>query len=359
MRGPRRRSGCWSDPNGGEACTGHAGLDLAMPRGLKISLGQHSDKGRKETNQDFHGALIPEEPALSLKGIAIALADGISSSKVGVIAATNSWLHAQTRRSLYDFDRDKGYVCTLSVVVLKSRTAHIFHIGDARIYRLAGHALEQLTEDHRIAASSQETYLGRALGLSPQVEIDYQALKLEQGDVLLLLTDGVYEHLNARVIAQAISDDADDLDRAARQIVDGALRQGSPDNLTVQIVRIDELPDGDAGELLAEQADRPLPPLLEPRMLFDGYRIVRQVHASSRSHLYLAVDSDGDAPVVVKIPSVDLRGDADYLKRLMMEEWVGRRIDSAHVLRPWLGSRKRNYLYIVTEYVDGQTLAQW
>src|SRR5262247_3049452 len=172
-----------------------------MARELKISVGQHSDKGRKETNQDFHGVLIPKEPLLSLKGIAVVLADGISSSNVSrvasesavkgfltdyyctseswsvktsaqrVIAATNSWLHAQTRRSLYDYDRDKGYVCTLSVVVLKSRTAHIFHIGDARIYRLAGHALEQLTEDHRIAASSQETYLGRALGLSPQVEI--------------------------------------------------------------------------------------------------------------------------------------------------------------------------------------------
>ena len=49
-----------------------------MPRELKISIGQHSDKGRKEINQDFHGALIPREPLLSLKGIAIVVADGIS-----------------------------------------------------------------------------------------------------------------------------------------------------------------------------------------------------------------------------------------------------------------------------------------
>ena len=42
-----------------------------MPSQLAISIGQHSDKGRKEINQDFHGALIPEEPLLSLKGIAI------------------------------------------------------------------------------------------------------------------------------------------------------------------------------------------------------------------------------------------------------------------------------------------------
>ena len=49
-----------------------------MSRELKISVGQHSDKGRKETNQDFHGVLVPEEPLLGLKGIAIVLADGIS-----------------------------------------------------------------------------------------------------------------------------------------------------------------------------------------------------------------------------------------------------------------------------------------
>ena len=96
---------------------------------LKISIGQHSDKGRKETNQDFHGAMIPDEPLLSLKGIAIVLADGISSSNVSqvasesavksfltdyyctsdawsvktsaqrVLAATNSWLHSQTRKA--------------------------------------------------------------------------------------------------------------------------------------------------------------------------------------------------------------------------------------------------------------------
>ena len=43
----------------------------------------------------------------------------------------------------------------------------------------------------------------------------------------------------------------------------------------------------------------------------------------------------------------------------MMEEWVARRIDSPHVLKPCLPSRKRNFLYVATEYIDGQTLTQW
>ena len=360
-----------------------------MPRALQISVGQHSDKGRKEINQDFHGVLIPDEPLLSLKGIAIVLADGISSSNVSqiasesavksflmdyyctseswsvktsaqrVLAATNSWLHSQTRRSRYADDRDKGYVCTLSAMVIKSTTAHIFHVGDSRIYRVAGNSLEQLTEDHRVIVSSQQSYLGRALGVNAQIEIDYQTLQVEKGDVFVLATDGAYEHVGDRFIVNALRDNAGDLDRAARAIVEEAYAQGSPDNLTLQIVRIDELPDITADEVFGQGAELPLPPLLDARMLFDGYKIVRELHASSRSHIYLAVDIESDAAVTIKIPSIDLRDDPAYLKRFMMEEWVARRIDSPHVLKPCLHSRKRNFLYVVSEYIDGQTLTQW
>src|ERR1051326_5291898 len=220
-----------------------------MPRELKISVGQFSDKGRKETNQDFHGVLIPDEPLLSLKGIAIVLADGISSSNVSRIAAesavkgfltdyyctseswsvrtsaqrvleaTNSWLHSQTR-SQYAYDKDRGYVCTLSAVVIKSTTAHLFHIGDSRIYRLSGNTLEQLTEDHRVVVSSEQSYLGRALGVNSQIEIDYRTMKVERGDVFLLATDGVYEHVGAKFVSRIIAEQAADLDQAARAIVE-------------------------------------------------------------------------------------------------------------------------------------------
>jgi serine/threonine protein kinase len=63
--------------------------------------------------------------------------------------------------------------------------------------------------------------------------------------------------------------------------------------------------------------------------------------------------------VILKTPSIDLRDDPAYLERFLMEEWVARRINSAHVLKPCLQTRKRNFLYVVTEYIDGQTLTQW
>jgi serine/threonine protein phosphatase PrpC len=303
-----------------------------MPGELKISVGQHSDKGRKATNQDFHGVVFPSEPLLGLKGIAIGLADGISSSDFSriasestvkgfltdyyctpeswsvktsahrVIAATNSWLHSQTRRSQNPYDKDKGYVCTLSAMIIKASTAHIFHVGDSRIYRMTGNALEQLTNDHRAIISSEQTYLSRAMGVNPQIEIDYQMFKVERGDVFVLATDGVYEHVGARSMTKTINDHTDDLDGAARAIVEQAYQGNSPDNLTVQIVRVDQVPTGEASDLFGQAASLPLPPLLEARMLFDGYRFVRELHGSSRSHIYLAVDTADETLVVLKIP---------------------------------------------------------
>lgn len=359
-----------------------------MTSGLLISIGQHSDKGRKPVNQDFHGVLIPEEPLLSLKGIAAVLADGISSSSVSQIAsesavksflmdyyctseswtvktsarrvleATNSWLHAQTRKSQYAYDRDKGYVCTLSAMVIKAATAHIFHVGDCRIYRLAGKALEQLTDDHRIVVSSEQTYLGRALGINPQLEIDYQTVEVQAGDTFLLATDGAYEFVEPRFITGAINEHAGELDGAAKAIVEEAYRRGSDDNITVQILRIDAVPEEESG-VFGRGSALPLPPLLEPRATFDGYRIIREIHGSSRSHIYLAVDAETEETVALKIPSIDLRDNQAYLKRFLMEEWIARRIDSPYVLKPRSRSSRRNYLYVATEFVEGQTLRQW
>ncbi|WP_082700670.1 bifunctional protein-serine/threonine kinase/phosphatase [Magnetospirillum sp. XM-1] len=360
-----------------------------MANGLKLSIGQHSDKGRKETNQDFHGALVPDEPLLGSKGAAIALADGISTSEVShiaaesavksfmtdyfctsdawsvktsaqrILAAANSWLHAQTQRNRICYDQDRGYVCTLSALILRSNTAYLFHVGDSRIWRLSGGSLEQLTNDHRVEVGGGRSYLGRALGINQQLEIDHRELPVEPGDTFLLTTDGVHEYMDSAFVAATVAANAEDLDRAARLIVDEALRRGSSDNLTLQIVRVDQLPSREAAEALEQAEDLALPPLPEARAPFDGYRIVREIHASSRSHIYLAEDVETGALVALKLPSIDLRGDAGYLRRFKMEEWVARRVNSAHVLKPCPQSRKRGFLYVAMEYVEGQTLAQW
>ncbi|MCJ2037018.1 bifunctional protein-serine/threonine kinase/phosphatase [Methylobacterium sp. J-068] len=364
-----------------------------MASTLTLSLGQHSERGRKETNQDFHGALVPEGSVLALKGSAVAIADGIGSSAVShvasetavrsfltdyydtpetwsvktaasrVIAATNSWLHAETRRNrhLHDPDggRDRGYVTTFTVLVLKSRIAHIFHVGDARVSRVAGRSLEALTEDHRVVLGPGESYLGRALGAAPHVEIDHHAVAIDHGDIFVLMTDGVHEHVRPEAIVATITDHAGDLDRAAREIVRRAYENGSPDNLTVQVVRVDAVPDGDPADLSGRVDALPPAPLLDPPTTFDGYRVLRTLHASHRSHVYVALDPETGRTVALKVPSTALHADPAGLRRLMMEEWVARRIDSPHVLRAAPQTRRRSHLYTVMDYVEGRTLAQW
>jgi serine/threonine protein phosphatase PrpC len=356
---------------------------------LKVSVGQHSDRGRKAVNQDFYGFRVPPEPQLSAKGIAIAVADGIGSSEVSqvaaefavmaflddyystsetwsvrksadrVLAAANSWLHSRTCQSSYRYDKDRGYVCTLSGLVLKGSTAHLFHVGDTRVHRLQGGALEQLTQDHRVRVAENESYLSRAVGFNSQLEIDYHALEIERGDVFVLATDGVYEHVEGAFIARAIQEARGNLDDAARAIVAEAYRRGSADNLTVQIVAVEDLPEPGSGGLRQQVARLAPPPSFEPRTEVDGYRIVRELHASARSRISLAVDPEGGGLVVLKAPGIDLQADLDHLERFMLEEWIARRLASPHVLKPYPRTRERRFLYLAMEYIEGQTLAQW
>ena len=114
-----------------------------------------------------------------------------------------------------------------------------------------------------------QSYLSRAVGFNPQIEIDYQSLQVSKGDVFLLATDGVYERVDAAFLVQTI-EQATDLGTAASRIVQEALQRGSPDNLTVQIVVIDELPSADAVALSQQAVKFALPPILEARQLFDG-----------------------------------------------------------------------------------------
>ncbi|WP_373086831.1 protein kinase [Zhongshania sp.] len=356
---------------------------------LNVSAGQCSSAGRKPVNQDFHGLLIPAEAQRNAKGIAVAIADGISSSQVSqlasetavktflsdyyctsdawsvktsalkVLAASNAWLYAQTQSSPYRLDKDKGYICTFSAVVFKSNTAYVFHCGDTRLYRVLGDCLELLSQDHRRVVSEDVSYLSRALGMQSRLEMDYLELPIEPGDIYVLATDGVYEYVSDKSIAQAINSNEGDLDALAAQLVDEALKAGSPDNLTLQIVRIDEVPDKQRDEVCQLLETLSPPPILAPRQSFEGYTIIRQLHISSRSHVFLAADTVTGESVVIKTPAAETRDNREHLETMLLEDWIGRRIDSVNVLRSIAPHSSQRYIYTVTEFVDGKSLSQW
>ncbi|MBW6419295.1 bifunctional protein-serine/threonine kinase/phosphatase [Celeribacter sp. PS-C1] len=347
---------------------------------LTVSIGQFSEAGRKPENQDFCGLRVPEGSALSLKGITLAVADGISSSATSaeaaeasvtalltdyyatsdawtartaattVISATNAWLYGQNAAL---GDMNAGKICTLSSLIFKGRDGHIFHLGDSRIYRLVGEALEPLTTDHRAVLSNEESYLARGMGLDAQVAVDYRRVSLTLGDVFVLATDGVHEVIEAADVIRAL--EASSLDTAAAQLGQIAYERGSKDNLTVMFARVESLPEA---ELELDLAKLPLPPLPKAGDVIDGFRILRPVNSTARSHVFLAEGLMGEK-VALKIPTVEMAEDPAYLNRFVLEEWIARRLTSSHVLRAATAPAERSALYVVTEWVEGRTLRQW
>lgn len=355
-----------------------------MKKTLKVSIGQYSTAGIKQQNQDFHGVYLPEGHVLKQKGIACVIADGIGSSNVShlaaetavgsflsdyystsdawstqtsaerVIRATNSWLYAQTQQSQGRFDKDRGYVCTLSALILKQQQAHIFHVGDSRIYRIRDHEIELLTHDHRVWLSSREHYLSRALGADYRIEIDYRNIELKEKDIFLLMTDGVYEFVTDQQLLDLILIDAD-LNQLAKALVEKALEQGSDDNLSLQVIRVEQLPELNQFHI---QQDYVFPQQLSKGEVFEGYVIDKILHQNHRSCLYLAHDTQ-QQPLVIKTLGVDLQQDKHAVEQFQLEDWVLKRLKHDNLMQCYPHNTEKKYLFQCYEYLQGETLAQW
>ena len=362
------------------------GPAAAAAPGPAVSIAQHSTAGRKEPNDDSYGVFIPEPPLLANKGIAMAIADGLSSSEaakeasencvrsfledyfcthiswsvkksVGVVLqAINSWLYAQGQMQHLSH---RGMVTTFSALVLKAGTAHVFHAGDSRIGRVREGFLQPLTRDHRVQVSRGNQHLSRAFGIDHHLEIDYLAEPVETGDILLFTTDGVHDFLSPQSQSAILAEAGTDLDTAARRIVEAAFEQGSDDNITCQIVRVEDPGVADETSHLHALTALPFPMILSAGMRFEGFRILRELHASKRTQIYLARDEDTGASVALKTPSVNFEDDPQYIEMFSREEWIGRLISSPHVLKVLAPTRPRRHLYYVIEYFEGRTLRQW
>jgi len=357
-----------------------------MKQVLAIESAQQCLAGGKEDNQDSCGIKEAEGQQLQTKGIAIAIADGMSGSDAGreasqacvqgflndyfstpetwtvqtsaqkIISALNHWLHGNGQRK---YQSHKGMVTTLSAMVLKSNTAFIFHVGDSRIYRLRGDDFKQLTHDHRVQINEHKSLLSRAIGIDVRLDIDYRNESLEVGDIFVMLTDGVHEFVNDKSLIDILQKNNNDLKLAAKLIADKATENKTNDNITCQLIKITSLPGTNEEEFYQQLTKLPFPPILEPGMILDGYKILRHLYSNKRTEVYLAQDTDTELNVVLKAPSVNYDDDAEYISLFLHEEWAGRRINNSHVMKVLEVHRKRTALYYIAEHIEGRTLRQW
>jgi protein phosphatase len=139
------------------------------------------------------------------------------------------------------------------VVIRPSESPVCGHVGDSRIYRLRGTELKQITDDHTwigkalkmgdlsLDEARHHPYrhvLSSCLGREDLNQVDVQSLDLQNGDRLLLCSDGLTEELIDQKIYEYITE-ASSLEEAAHKLVEAAKEEGGHDNITVVLVSVE------------------------------------------------------------------------------------------------------------------------
>ncbi len=351
---------------------------------LKVSCAQLSSRGIKPINEDSMGIRVPEGVTLTHKGVVAVIADGVSTAEAGqeasqacvqnllydyyctpdtwtvpqsvlaVVNALNRWLYSQGSHLP---DNEKGFVTTLSLLILKSSTAHIFHVGDSRIYRYRDGQLEQLTDDHTKQVGNTN-YLARALGLDTKVQMDYRKESVLSGDQYLLTTDGIHDFLPDTQWDEII-DEEKSLDAIAGRMLKQAMENGSNDNLTVQVLGVDSVDGNVLHETYDELQALPFPPLLEPGQMIDGLKVIKPLYESTRSQLYLVEDTQSGNKMVMKTPSSNFDDDPAYIERFIAEAWIGKKVRHSKLVKIIPPPKSPTFLYYLMQYVEGITLEKW
>jgi PPM family protein phosphatase len=144
-----------------------------------------------------------------------------------------------------------GMGTTIAALSVTGARAQIAHVGDCRVYRLRGGALEPLTRDHSLfneylagrlvlteeqAATMPKEVLMRNLGTTDDVAVDVRTEEISEGDLYLLSTDGLHAQIEDREIAGILLEHPA-LDVAVQKLVDAANQRGGHDNVTALLVR--------------------------------------------------------------------------------------------------------------------------
>lgn len=358
--------------------------DNHQHRQLLVKAGQQTSAGIKSHNEDAVGIRLPTGPALATKGTVAVIADGVSAAEGGkeasetavtsfladyysthdswsvqtsalkVLVALNRWLFQLGQR--YQNAED-GYLTTFSALVIKAAGAYVFHIGDSRVYQMRDDELTQITRDHSSPAGNGNRYLSRALGMDTNLDIDFHRLDIRTGDKFLLTTDGVHDWLSSRQLLDLLKG-CPDHESCCKEMIKAAIAAGSDDNVSAQILSVQNPGILEKQDVIAQLSGLPLPPPLERDQVLDGWRVIREIQATSRSEVYLVENVENGNQAVLKALSANYQDDPLYLEQFALEEWVGSRINNANVVKVLRAENNRNFLYYLTEYIEGPTLAQ-
>ncbi|MFO1339024.1 MAG: protein kinase [Burkholderiaceae bacterium] len=360
---------------------------------FEVDVGYGSERGPRERNEDFAGA-VRAAPHEAARGWIAAVADGVSNgvgeggqgleaaqtTVMGLLAdyfgapdtwettvvldrligAQNAWLAGHNRRR----PGQPAALTTLTALALHGQTWTLAHVGDTRAWLWRDGELTQLSHDHAFDHPDQRSRLTRAIGLDDGVRVDYLQGDARVGDVFLLTTDGVHGALKPARLAALLVDGAAGAGGTAQAAADAmtraAIDAGGRDNATALVLRVTGLDARQLDDELADGRRLPVPPALKVGDALDGMVVTALVADSGVNRLYQARLPAG-ALVALKTLHTSRAGDPEERAMLAHEAWLGQRVAGeggagfvrVHERRPGASA-----FYVVFDWHPGRTLEQ-
>ncbi len=197
----------------------------------------------------------------------IAVADGMGGHRAGEIASqtVKEYLEKDAEIEVKNFNKIfqeindaiilageekeeyKGMGTTFTLVKIEDNKIYVGHIGDSRAYLLRNGKIMQMTTDHTMVnellksegitleQAQDHPYkhvLSRALGVDKNISIEEKTYKLEQGDYLLLSTDGLHGMLSDVEIVSCFIENNYEIEKTGEILMQKALDKGGNDNIT-------------------------------------------------------------------------------------------------------------------------------
>jgi serine/threonine-protein kinase len=369
---------------------------------LKLTIAELSVTGPvRHHNEDCIGIWQSDsEKDRLVHGTIAAIADGVGGLSSGEIAsrmaidiALNVFqtsaigekankivdqIFKEANLKLYNFCLESGQrkmATTLSVCILRNKELAIGHVGDCRVYHVRNGQIKRLTSDHtyvemqlKLGLISQadamesdlRSVLTRTMGQDTIVQVDFAKATLNSRDCIILCSDGLHAFFMDHEIAETVTRLAPE--EACKYFIENAENRGSEDNISVQVLRVDELcqtalisePKANATNLKEHPATMNAD-IDAGEILDDRFEITEPIHRSGMSTVFKAIDKQTGQAVAVKVPLMNLEADPAFYSRFEREEEIGKSLDHPGILKI-IPIEQKSRPYIVMEYVRGQTL---
>ena len=354
---------------------------------FEIDIGFASLAGRKEVNEDFCAAMLPQRGQEDMGSI-VAIADGVSTGGMGkeaaqttvtslvrdyygtpetwdttvaldrIIGAQNSWLVGINKRR-----HPVLGLTTLTALVLRGQTYTLAHVGDSRCYLLRAGTVVQLSNDHAVNHPDFKHQLLRSVGADEHLMVDYAQGDLEVGDVFVLVTDGVHGTVSQSQLKDIVS--ALSAQESSQKLVDAALAGGSSDNASAVVVRALGLLEGSLKDANRIGQTLPIPTRLKLGEVIDGLAVTATIADNGINVLYQVRNPHTQTLYALKTLNLARAHDVDERAMLAHEAWLAKRTQTSrasdnlvniHERLP--SGQPRSAFYLLYDWHGGDTWQQ-